>query len=53
MREALHRFVFDKPYSFIFACADTNELYKKNDRILIKDHHAPEENQEGVEAEEG
>ena len=27
--EALQRFVFDKPYSFLFACADTNELYKK------------------------
>ncbi len=51
--EALQRFVFDKPYSFLFACADTNELCKKNDRILIKDHHAPAENQEGDEAEEG
>jgi len=53
--EALHRFVFDKPYSFLFACADTNELYKKFDRILIKDHHAPEEEQDGedAEAEEG
>jgi hypothetical protein len=51
--EALQRFVFDKPYSFLFACADTNELYKKFDRILIKDHHAPEENEEGDEAEEG
>ena len=40
-------------YSFLFACADTNELYKKNDRVLIKDHHAPEENHEGDEAEEG
>ena len=45
--------MFDKPYSFLFACADTNELYKKFDRILIKDHHAPEENEEGDEAEEG
>jgi hypothetical protein len=27
--EALHRSVFDKPYSFFFACADTNNLYKK------------------------
>ncbi len=26
--EALQRFVFDKPYSFLFACADTNMLYK-------------------------
>jgi hypothetical protein len=53
--EALQRFVFDKPYSFLFACADTNELYKKFDRILIKDHHAPKEDQEGedAEAEEG
>jgi hypothetical protein len=51
--EALHRFVFDKPYSFLFACADTNEFYKKNNRILIEVHHAPEENQEGDEAEEG
>ena len=53
--EALQRFVFDKPYSFLFACADTNELYKKIDRILIKDHHAPKEDQEDedAEAEEG
>ena len=51
--EALQRFVFDKPYSLLFACADTNELYKKIDRILIKDHHAPEENQEDDKAEEG
>jgi len=51
--EAIQRFVFDKSYSFLFACADFNELYKKNDRILIKVHHAPEENQEGDEAEEG
>jgi len=43
--EALQRFVLDKLYSFLFACADTNELYKKNDRILIKDHNAPEETQ--------
>ena len=52
--EALQRFVFDKPYSFLFACADTNELTKKFDRILIKDH-APKEDQEreDVEAEEG
>ena len=27
--EALQRLVFDKPYSFLFGCADTNELYKK------------------------
>jgi len=26
--EALQRFVFDRQYSFLFACADTNELYK-------------------------
>ncbi len=51
--KALQRFVFDKSYSFLFACADTNELYKKIDRILIKDHHTPGENQEGDEAEEG
>jgi hypothetical protein len=49
--EALQRFVFDRPYSILFACADTNELYKKFDRILIKDPHAPKE--EPQEAEEG
>ncbi len=27
--EALPRIVFDKPYSFLFACADANMLYKK------------------------
>jgi hypothetical protein len=27
--EAMHRFVFDRPYSFLFACADTNDLCKK------------------------
>ncbi len=37
--EALQRFVFDQPYSFLFACADANELCKKNDHILIKDRH--------------
>ena len=31
--EGLQRFVFDERYSFLFACADTNELYKKFDRI--------------------
>jgi hypothetical protein len=51
--EALQRFVFDKPYSFLIACADTNELYTKFDCIFIKDQHAPEEDQEGDEAEEG
>jgi hypothetical protein len=50
--EALQRFVFDKPYSFLFACADTNELYKKFDRIMIKDRHAPPEEGEGEGAEE-
>ena len=49
--EALQRFVFDKPYSFLFACADTNELYKKFDRILIKDRHVPPEEVEGESAE--
>jgi hypothetical protein len=49
--EALQRLVFDKPYIFLFACANTNELCKKIARILIKDHHAPKENQEGDEAE--
>jgi hypothetical protein len=51
--EALQRFVFDRPYSFLFACSDTNELYKKFDRILIKDHNAPKEEDESAEAEEG
>ncbi len=27
--EALQRFVFNKPYSCLFACADTNELCTK------------------------
>ena len=52
-REVLQRFVVDKPYSFLLACADTNELYKKFDRILIKDRHAPQEEVEGAEVEEG
>ncbi len=52
--ETLQRFVFDRPYSFIFACADTNELYKQFDRIFVKDRHAPKEKAEGPkEAEEG
>ena len=45
--------MFDKLYIFLFACADTNKLYKNIDCVLIKNHHAPEENQEGDEAEEG
>ena len=32
---ALRRFVFDRPYSVLFTCADTNELYKELDRIII------------------
>ncbi len=28
--EALQRFVFDRPYSFLFACAVANMLYKTN-----------------------
>ncbi len=44
--------MFDKPYSFLFACADTNELYKKIDRILVKDRHAPQEEDQGESAEE-
>ena len=31
--EALHRFVFYKRHSFLFACADTNELYKRNSNV--------------------
>ena len=45
--------MFDKPYSFLFACADTNELYKKSDRILIKNRHAHQEEGESIEVEEG
>jgi hypothetical protein len=44
--------VFDKLYSFLFACAETNNLYKTIDRILIKDRHAPAEEGESAEAEE-
>ncbi len=39
--------MFDKPYSFLFACTDTNMLYKKIDHILIKDRNAPKEEDEG------
>jgi hypothetical protein len=45
--------VFDKPYSFLFACADTNELNIKIDRLNIADRHAPQEEGEGESAEEG
>ena len=51
IREALQRFVFDKLYSFLFACADTNELFKKLDRIMIKIRHAPPEEGEDECAE--
>ena len=50
--KVLQRFVFDNPYSFLFACAGTNELYKNNYCILIKDRHAFKEDQEGDKAEE-
>ncbi len=50
--EILQRFVFNKPYSFLFACANTNELYHKIDRIPIKDHHAPAEEGEIAKVEE-
>ncbi len=53
-RETLQRFVFDRRYSFLFAYADTNELYKTFDRILIKDRRAKaEEAKDPKEAEEG
>ena len=52
MGEALQRFVFDKPYSFLSACAGTNELYKNCARIVIKDRHAPPREGEGDKAEE-
>ncbi len=51
--EALQRLVFDKPYSFHFACADTNELYKNIDHILIRDHNSPTEEDESAEAKKG
>ncbi len=51
--EALQRFVSDRPYSLLFAGADTNEFYKTFDRILIKDRHAKaEEAKDPNEAEE-
>jgi len=54
MGETLQRFMFDRPYSFLFACADTNTLYKNFDRIVIKDRHAKaEEAQVPREVEEG
>ena len=34
--ETLHRFVFEKPYSFLFARADTDKLYKKIISFLYK-----------------
>ena len=46
--------MFDRPYSFPFAYADTNTLYEKNDRIVRKDRHAKAEEAEvPKEAEEG
>jgi hypothetical protein len=51
--EALQRFVFDWPYSFLFACADTSEFLKIFDRIFIKDRHAPEEEDQCAKVEEG
>ncbi len=35
--EALTRFVFDKPYQFLFADVSTNHLWKQIDRIIVKD----------------
>jgi hypothetical protein len=50
--ETLQRFVFDKLYFVLFACADTNKLYKNIDHILIKDRHASPKEGESAEAEE-
>ena len=33
--DALTRFVFDRPYAFLFADVNTNKLYKNFDRILV------------------
>ncbi len=35
--ETLTRFVFDALYQFLFADVNTNQLYKKNDCIIVKD----------------
>jgi hypothetical protein len=52
--EVLQRLVFDRAYSVLFACADTNDLYKLFVSILIKDRHAKaEEAEDPKEAEEG
>ena len=47
--EALTRFVFDKPYQFIFADVNTNQLYKNFDRIIEKDAGQEGQSQKGKE----
>ena len=47
--EALTRFVFDAPYQFLFADVNTNQLYKKFDRIIVKGDHAGQKREEAKE----
>ena len=47
--EALTRFVFDKPYQFLFADVNTNQLYKYFDRIIVKDAGQEGQSQKGKE----
>ena len=52
--EEVMRFIFDRPYAFMFADTGTGELYKNFDRIGIHDSNAAAKDQDycGKEAEE-
>jgi hypothetical protein len=47
--EALTKFVFDKPYQFIFSDVNSNQLYKKIVRIIVKDAGQEGQSQKGKE----
>ena len=49
---ALQRFVFDKPYTFLYGDVNTHTLYKNFDMILIKEGDAKGENQIEKETKE-
>lgn len=38
--DALHNFVYDEPYSFLFVDVNTNSLFKKFDTIVVHGGHA-------------
>ena len=47
--EALQRFVFDRPYAFLYAVSETNDLYKNFDRIRVRQRDGFQEVEKDVD----